>query len=241
MIDCHSHVLFDIDDGCKSLEDSIETIKKLKNIGFDKIILTPHYMKGSSYTKNNKEKRSRLSVLKQKLEEENIDTQIYLGNEVYIAEDIDDLIMSKEITTLNKSRYILIEFPLYNKVNNVEDYIYELKIKGYIPVIAHPERYAYFQENYKEVDSLYKSGVLLQCNYGSLVGNYGKDAQKLIEYLLKNNMVTFMATDIHRKDSSLFDNFEFIKKKIESIVGEEEFNKLSNDNILKVINDEIIE
>lgn len=240
MIDCHSHVLFDIDDGCKSIEDSVETIKNLKKIGFDKIILTPHYIKGSNYVKNNSDKKQRLDVLRKRLIEENIDIDLFLGNEVYITEDINDLVMSKEITTLNKSRYILIEFPLYNKVNNVEDYIYELKLKGYIPVIAHPERYSYFQKNYKEVDKLYESKVLFQSNYGSIMGNYGKEAQKLITYLLKKDMVTFMATDVHRKNSSLFDNFGVIKKKIQLIIGEEKFKKLSNDNILKVINDEEI-
>ena len=84
-------------------------------------------------------------------------------------------------------------------------------------------------------------GVLFQSNYGSIIGNYGKDAIKLIEYLLKNDMVTFMATDIHRPNSSIIENFPLIKKKIVSIIGEEKFNKISNDNILKMINDEEIE
>ena len=88
---------------------------------------------------------------------------------------------------------------------------------------------------------MYNQGVLFQCNYGSIVGNYGKDTIKLIEYLLKNDMVTFMATDIHRPGSSIIDNFSLIKKKIINIIGEEKFKKISNDNILKMINDEKIE
>lgn len=241
MIDCHSHIIYDVDDGCVLIEDSINTIKNLKSLGFNKIVVTPHYLKGSNFVKNNKEKKEKLNILKEKLKEENIDVELFLGNEIYIADDIDDLIMGKEATTINKSRYILIELPLYNKINNVEDTLYELKIKGYIPVIAHPERYSYFQKNYKEIDSLLEMGVLFQSNYGSIIGNYGKDAIKLIEYLLKNDMVTFMATDIHRPNSSIIENFPLIKKKIVSIIGEEKFNKISNDNILKMINDEEIE
>lgn len=241
MIDCHSHIIYDVDDGCVLIEDSINTIKNLKSLGFNKIVVTPHYLKGSNFVKNNKEKKEKLNILKEKLKEENIDVELFLGNEIYIVDDIDDLIMGKEATTINKSRYILIELPLYNKINNVEDTLYELKIKGYIPVIAHPERYSYFQKNYKEIDSLLEMGVLFQSNYGSIIGNYGKDAIKLIEYLLKNDMVTFMATDIHRPNSSIIENFPLIKKKIVSIIGEEKFNKISNDNILKMINDEEIE
>ena len=241
MIDCHSHIIFDVDDGCVLIEDSINTIKNLKSLGFNKIVVTPHYLKGSNFVKNNKEKKEKLNILKEKLKEENIDVELFIGNEIYIADDIDDLVMEKEATTINKSRYILIELPLYNKINNVEDTLYELKIKGYIPVIAHPERYSYFQKNYKEINSLLEMGVLFQSNYGSIIGNYGKDAIKLIEYLLKNDMVTFMATDIHRPNSSIIENFPLIKKKIVSIIGEEKFNKISNDNILKMINDEEIE
>lgn len=241
MIDIHSHIIYGIDDGCKTIEDSIRTIVNLKNSGFDKLILTPHYIKGSNYNKDNKEKKERLSTLKKELESKGIDIELFLGNEIYITDDIDELVLKKEVTTLNKSRYILIELPLYNKINNVEDYIYELKLKGYIPVIAHPERYSYFQENYKEVNKLYESGVLFQSNYGSIIGNYGKEAEKLLEHLLKNNMVTFMATDIHRPESSLINNFGLIKDKIENYIGIDGFKKISHDNALKVIKDETIE
>lgn len=241
MIDIHSHIIYGIDDGCKTLDESIQTILNLKKIGFDKLILTPHYINGSNYNKDNKEKKEKLNVLKEELLKRKIDVELFLGNEVYINDEIDELVLSKKITTLNKSRYLLIEFPLYNKVNNVDDYIYELKLKGYIIIIAHPERYEYFKENYKEVEKLYQSGVLFQCNYGSLIGKYGKEAQKLVEYLLKNNMVTFMSTDIHKPESSIIDNFSLIKDKIISIIGKDNFIKISNDNALKVINGEIIE
>ena len=240
MIDCHSHILYGIDDGCKTIEDSIETIKNLKGIGFDTIILTPHYLKGSEYVANNKEKKERYNILCDRVKEENIDVKLYLGNEIYITDDIEELIFNKEVTTLNLSRYVLIELPLYNEINNVEDYIYELKLKGYKPIIAHPERYSYYQENVHKLISLYKSGVLFQSNYGSLIGNYGKHAMKLIKYMLKNNMITFMGTDIHRKDSSMLSDFDYIKRTIKKYVGEENFNKITHDNILKVINDECI-
>ena len=241
MVDIHSHIIFDVDDGCSNIEESINVIKKLKNLGFDSIILTPHYIKASEYTVENKEKKEKFNILKEELAKNNIDVNLYLGNEIYMNDEIDELVLSKKAYTMNNSRYILIEFSLYNEIKNIEDYLYELKLKGYIPIIAHPERYTYFQKDYSKVDELYESGVLFQCNYASIIGSYGKDAAKLITYILKKGMVSFMATDVHKEKSSLYDNFNKITKKIKSIVGEEEFINITHNNALKVINDEIIE
>lgn len=241
MIDIHSHIIFDIDDGCTTKEESINTLINLKNIGFNKIVLTPHYMKGSNYIKNNEIKINKYNELKRLIKENDIDIDIYLGNEIYINSEIHELILDNEIYTMNNTKYILVELPLYNEINNVEDYIYELKLKGYIPIIAHPERYQYFQKNYKKLNKLYDSGVLFQCNYGSIIGVYGKSAKDLIKYILKNNMVTFMATDIHKPNFSIIDNFSKITKKIKKITGEEEFNNITHNNALKMLNDKTIE
>ena len=164
----------------KSIQDSITIIREMKKIGFDKIVLTPHYIKGSNYVCDNDTKKQRLNLINQLLKENEIDVELILGNEVYINDEIDDLIMSKQIFTINKTRYILIELPLYNKINNVEDIIYELKLRGYLPIIAHPERYLYFQQNKQELKKIYESGVYFQCNYGSVIGQYGKDAMNLV-------------------------------------------------------------
>ena len=181
MTDIHSHILFDIDDGSKNIEESIELLKKLKDIGFNNIILTPHYIEGSEYSSNNSEKNERFKELKKELLNQKIDINIYLGNEIFINNNIYELIKKAEIKTLNNTRYILIELPFHNQIVNLEDLIYELKIKGLKPKIAHPERYTYFQENYKEVDRLREEGFLFQGNYASILGYYGKEAQKLLK------------------------------------------------------------
>lgn len=241
MIDIHSHIIYDIDDGCSNIEESVNVVKKLKTLGFDNIILTPHYIKASEYTIENKEKKDKYNLLKEELIKNNINVNLYLGNEVYMNDEIDELVLNKKVYTMNKSRYILIEFSLYNEIKNIEDYLYELKLKGYIPVIAHPERYSYFQKDYNKVDELYESGVLFQCNYASIIGTYGKDAMKLVTYLLKNKMVSFMGTDIHKEKSSFYDNFNKIIKKIKSLVDDSYFNDITHNNAIKIINDEIIE
>lgn len=241
MIDVHSHIIYGVDDGCKNIEESIQTLKNLKNIGFSKIVLTPHYIESSNFQANNKIKESKLKVLSDELNKNNIDIDLFLGNEIYINFNIEDLISKNEIHPINNTRYLLIELSFYNEINKVEDYLYELKLKGYIPIIAHPERYLYFQKDYKKMEKLYESGVLFQSNYGSIIGAYGKEAKKLIKHALKNDMITFMATDIHKPSSSLINDFEKITRKIKKIIGEERFKEITETNALKMLQNKKIE
>ena len=241
MIDIHTHIISNIDDGCKSIDDSLKTIKKLKELGFSKIILTPHYMIGSNHQANNDIKITKYNELKELVKKENVDIELYLGNEIYINNDIVNLIINKEIYPLNDTKYLLIELPLYNEINGIEDYLYELKLKGYIPIIAHPERYLYFQKNYKKIVELYESGVLYQSNYGSILGVYGKEAKKLFKYALKKDMISFLATDIHSPNSSLIKDFKKAIKKIKRIVGSKRFEDLTFNNANKVIDNKKVE
>lgn len=241
MIDIHTHIIFNIDDGCKSIDDSVNTIKKLKELGFSKIFLTPHYMKGSNYQANNDIKITKYNKLKELVKNENMDIELCLGNEIYINNDIDNLIISKEIYPLNDTRYLLIELPLYNEINGVMDYLYELKLRGYIPIIAHPERYTYFQKNYNKMVELYECGVLFQSNYGSILGIYGKEAKKLLKYALKNDMISFLATDIHSSNFSLIKDFKKATKKIKKIVGNKRFEDLTFNNANKIIDNKKVE
>ena len=241
MIDIHSHIMYETDDGCKTKKDALETIKNLEKIGFKQIVLTPHYINRSNYCKNNKEKKKKFKTLENLVKKNNIDVKLYLGNEIFINENIDELISNDEICTINNTNYILIELPLNNEINNASDYLYELKLEGYIPIIAHPERYGYFQKKYDKIHKLYDSGVLFQCNYESIIGSYGNDAKKALKYMLKNNMVSFMATDIHNPNSYLINNFNKVIKKLKKIVDEDTFLDITNNNALKMLNNEIIE
>ena len=120
MTDIHSHILFNVDDGSKSIEESIELLKKLHKIGFNNVILTPHYIKDSEYSSKNKEKKQKLNELKEELINQNININIYLGNEIFINNEIYDLIKEGEIHTLNNTRYILVELPFHNEIVNLE-------------------------------------------------------------------------------------------------------------------------
>lgn len=238
MTDIHSHILFDIDDGSRNIEESIELLKRMKEVGFTNVILTPHYIEGSEYSSDNIEKRKKFNILKEELEKNNVNINIYLGNEIFINNNIYELIKNNTIHTLNNTRYILIELPFHNQIVNLEDIIYELKIKGLIPIIAHPERYSYFQEDYKEVDRLREEGLIFQGNYASILGYYGKESQKLIKYMLKNQYIDYLGTDIHRTTKMfVLDNFKKIEKQIIKITKQDYYNEIkeNNDNILKEV------
>lgn len=227
MTDVHSHILFDVDDGSSSIEESIELLKRLKETGFDNVILTPHYIEGSDYSSLNKEKLEKLSILREAIKENNIDINIYLGNEIFINDNIIELINNGSIYSLNNTKYLLIEFPFHNKILNIEDIMFEIMHAGYVPVIAHPERYTYFQEDYSLVDSLRESGVMFQSNYSSILGFYGKNAEKLFKYMLKKEYIDFLGTDIHHINKSyVLDNFKKIEKKIIKIAGTEYYKEI---------------
>ena len=238
MTDIHSHILFDVDDGSRTIEESIELLKRLHEIGFKNVILTPHYIEGREYSCENKEKKKKLEQIKKELVKQKLDINICLGNEIFINDNIYELIKNGVIHTLNNTRYILVELPFHNQIVNLEDIIYELKIKGLKPIIAHPERYTYFQKNYKEIDRLREEGFLFQGNYASILGYYGKDSQKLLKYMLKKQYIDYLGTDIHRTVKTyVIDNFKKIEKQIIKITKNDYYNEIK-ENCNKIISEE---
>lgn len=234
-IDIHSHILYGIDDGSKSIEESINIIKEHIKMGFTDIVVTPHYIENSKYETNNIDKENILKTLKQELKKQNININLYLGNEVFVNNKLEELLKKKEIATINNSKYLLIEFPMNEKPKDINNIIYELKIKGIIPIIAHPERYDYVEKNPNLVLEWIEEGALLQSNYGSIIGVYGSGPQKTIKKLLKKDLIEFLATDIHYPNNKIYLNMDKIRKKLKKLITEERFIELTNTNPKKII------
>ena len=231
MTDVHSHILFGIDDGSRTISESIELLKKLKSVGFNNVILTPHFILDSTYNSNYESNIKIYNELKERLIDENIDINIYLGNEIFIDKNVPTLLEKNIITSLNGTKYVLVEFPMHNKLLNIEDILYEIRSKGYEVVIAHPERYDAFKEDYSIVDTLREDGFLFQSNYSSILGYYGKDSIKLLKYMLKRHYIDFLGTDIHRIEKTyVIDNFKKIEKHIIKVTGSEYYNKIQLNN-----------
>ena len=232
MTDIHSHILFNIDDGSKSIEESLNMLNKLSFLGFNNIICTPHFIEGSNYNANNAKKEKIINMLREKT-----NVNLFLGNEIFINKKIDEYIKDGYIMPIN-NKYLLIEFPMHNAIKDDLDIFYELQIKGYTIILAHPERYTFFQDDYKKINKYHERGILFQCNYGSINGMYGHKAEKLLKYLLKKGWVDFLGTDIHHDSSKFCEEFANIEKRMIKYAGKEYYQKLIN-NGNKLVNNDI--
>lgn len=238
MKDLHSHLLYGIDDGSKTIEESIYLLKQMSKLGLKEIVVTPHYIENSKYTCNNKEKGKLLKTLKEKVKEENIDITIYLGNEVFYTDHFVELIKKEEIKTINGSKYLLFEFPMNNHYRGAGENISRLISNGYVPILAHPERYKEFLENPDVAEEYLRMGVLLQGNYTSLFGKYGRASKKLLKYYIKKGWISFLGSDTHHEFKY---NEKKLLRKLNRLNKDKEYvHNLLEGNFDKVINNEDI-
>lgn len=225
MIDIHCHILPNVDDGSESLEESIAMAKIAESEGITKIVNTSHCHFDFKYKKGN-ELKLELEKFNQALKEENINIEVLLGNELYYTSDLIERFDELDFFSMNNSKYILMEFSPINFPKNIEDVIYEIKIRGYIPIIAHAERYKQVQEDVNIVLDCIKEGALIQVNASSILGKNGEKTEDTSKKLLDNNMVHFVATDAHssnRRRPLIKNSYNYILKNYGKEVSEKLF------------------
>lgn len=234
MKDLHSHLLPGIDDGSNSMEESISLLKSAYESGITDMMLTPHYMYKTDYNCNNKKKEKLFKELKDELIKNDIPINIYLGNEIYINEDIIKLIKKGDIHTLNNTKYILVELPLDSEYKGAANTLYNLNVKGYKVILAHPERYKFLQNSPDRIKEFIDNGILLQGNYQSLFNRYGKKAKKLLKYYIKKRYITLLGSDVHKNNEF---NIKKLLFKLKFIANKSYREDLLVNNFDKVIND----
>ncbi|MBR3319587.1 hypothetical protein IKG06_03745 [Candidatus Saccharibacteria bacterium] len=233
MIDLHSHLLPDVDDGVEVFDESIEIIRELARHGIKKIVLTPHYVPETIYNSPRSDNLKLLHELKKSMQDESLDLELFLGNEIYINGDISSLVKDKIISPLGNGKYLLIELPMSGIYEGYEDIFYNLQIEGFSIILAHPERYISMQKDFSILERLHNLGILFQCNLGSIVEQYGHKAKKTVKKLAKKDMIFAFGTDVHH-----FRDFSDIDKAIAlltKIYGKAKLDKLLVDNPLKVL------
>ena len=239
MKDIHSHLLYGVDDGSKSLEESIELLKKMEEAGTTDLMLTPHYVENSKYNCNNKKKKEIFNKIKDRAKIENININLYYGNEVYFTENFIKLIKKGEVRTLNNSKYLLFEFPLNHVYPSTDTVISTIISKGCVPILAHPERYLKFIKHPEMAEEYLRMGILLQGNFTSLFNKYGSKSKKVLTYFLKKHWITFLGSDTHNEIKRY--NEKKLRKKLLRITKDKEYvEDLLNNNFDKVINNEDI-
>ena len=228
MIDLHSHILPSIDDGSRNIDETIELIKEATNVGFEGIITTSHYMEGY-YETGIQEREILIQAIYQKIRQRNINTKLYLGNEIYLSDNIIELLKEGKASTINNTSYVLFEMPLNVEPLNLYDIAYELIQNKLVPILAHPERYTFIQKDLELIYDLIDLGVLMQANYASIDGYYGTKAQIIAKNLLENNMIHFLGSDVHRANT-IYPKIPEILKKLEQIIGSKKLEKLTTTN-----------
>lgn len=238
MIDIHSHILPKVDDGSKNMKMSVDMAKKYVQNGIKEVIATPHYIQ-DSYNKTKPTNKIAFEKLKNELEEKNIPLEIYLGNEIYISPKTLDDIEDGKVASLNGTRYVLLELPMYDIPIYFEDVIYGLLLKGYIPIIAHPERNKKIIEDPNLLYGYIQMGALAQLNLPSLEGRYGKIVEECATTLLKHNMIHFVGLDAHdmtRRPPKVGKTLERLK----GILNKTQYEKIISINAGQLIKNETI-
>lgn len=197
MVDLHCHILHDIDDGPKDIDTSIRLCEMARENGIEKLIATPHLSNLIEFEDFITLRDLRINELRKEIERRKIKLEIYGGSEVYVTDDIFQSASLKN-ATLNSSRYLLVEFEFFRlSFTKVTEYIDAIFKMDLVPVIAHPERYDFFQADYEGVNYLLDKGVLFQLNAGSLAGFGNKEEFNLAYEMAYKNAASFIATDAH--------------------------------------------
>lgn len=228
MIDIHCHILYDLDDGAEDINMSVEMAKLAEKNGTAGIIATPHSNVPDFYDNYwSAEISDRISVLNSRLSEEGLKLRIFPGCEIFVAGDFLKLLKSGKLITLNNSIYPLVEFDFYEHPTSVFMKLQQIISEGFIPIVAHPERYAFVNEDESAIKRLKTMGCLLQVNKGSLKGSFGIDAQVSAHEILSKECADFIASDAHspyRRTPYLADSYETVSELYSKDYAEQIFN-----------------
>lgn len=195
-VDMHSHLIPGIDDGSPDLEASLHYIRGMAALGYTKLITTPHIM-WDMYRNERDDILKRLEVLQTAAKAEGISVELHAAAEYFLDEHVELLLKNNEPLLTISGKMVLVEFSMALASMNLKDILFDLQMKGYQPVIAHPERYIYLDKNKEFYDELKDIGCMFQLNLLAAGGFYGKAPKELANYLMKKEYYDLIGTDLH--------------------------------------------
>ncbi len=194
-VDMHSHLIPGVDDGAPEVEDAIVLIRGMEELGYQKIITTPHIYK-EYYPNTRKTLEEGFERLQKGLEGQQLKVDLEYAAEYFLDDHFQELLEKKELLTFADNR-VLVEMSFFGAPPNLYELLFEVQTQGYKPILAHPERYTYYGKNTDKYEKLKDHGCWLQVNLLSLVGHYGPEVQKNAQNLLKAGLVDLLGTDLH--------------------------------------------
>lgn len=196
-IDIHSHIIPGIDDGVQTIQEAVEMASEMQSLGYSHIVTTPHVM-WDCYRNTPEIIQRGLGDVRVALKNAGLSIQIDAAAEYFIDEHFNEMLMSgQQLLTLPGNR-LLVELPYSTPLMNTSENLFSIISKGYQPVLAHPERYAYYHADPSVYKKLVDAGCELQINILSLTGYYGEHIFKTANWMLKNKLITFLGTDAHK-------------------------------------------
>lgn len=238
-VDIHAHMLPGLDDGAADMDIAVSMALMAYREGIRHMIMTPHYISGRMENGCDVVD-SGIESLNAELFRREIDLRIHPGNEMFLDMETAKRVEDCRAYSLNASRYVLVELPLSEVPEYTDEALFSLSVKGYVPVVAHPERNIEIADNPDILGAFIKNGVLSQVNATSLRGVYGKPVRKTAFKLLQSGMVHFVASDAHTlsgRRPAMNSVFELVRDRF----GEEYARVLFLDNGMAVIEDRHIE
>lgn len=237
-VDIHCHIVPHIDDGARSSTQALRMIDIAYKNGIRAMIATPHYEVGK-YDNNIDEIQKQFSKIKDLALKKYRDFKLYLGNEIFYSYGVVNNLEEGKIFTLADSKYVLVEFSPNDKYKYISESLYELVNNGYIPVLAHAERYEEVMEDIDNVERLVDAGVYIQINAHTIAGKYGHGIRRRVMKMIKNDLVHFIGTDTHsdgHRSPDLEECIKYLNKKTD----EETVVRLLSTNPQKIIAKEYI-
>ena len=196
--DIHSHLIPGIDDGSPDMETTIILLKKFIDLGYKKVITTPHIM--SDYYKNTPEIiLSGLDKVNEEIIKNNLHIEIEAAAEYNLEPEFEDLLEKNNLLTFGTQNYLLFELSFFDQPPRLNEIIWKMREKGLSPVLAHVERYGYWHKDYDKIEEMINRGVKLQVNIGSIIGAYGPEVKKVAEKLIEDKVINFVGSDCHHE------------------------------------------
>ncbi|HEV7781434.1 MAG TPA: CpsB/CapC family capsule biosynthesis tyrosine phosphatase [Chitinophagaceae bacterium] len=194
--DMHSHLLPGIDDGSPDMATSLKLVKAMMELGYTKLITTPHIL-WEMYPNTREIILEKLELLRNAVQAEGLNVEINAAAEYFLDEHVEGLLKKNTPLLTISGNMVLVEFSMAYPSHSLKDILFDMQMQNYQPVIAHPERYAYLEQNKAFYDELKDIGCLFQLNLLSLGGYYGRSVQELAQYLVKKNYYDLVGTDLH--------------------------------------------